>query len=85
MGLIVREPIREYFVLMRIVGPQHRKQTGVEVGEGIEVLAVNVLDPLAILLGLLTVANADQQRRHSQALKRHSPRGRTVVAVRPGM
>jgi hypothetical protein len=60
MGLIVREPIRKYFVLVRIVGAQHGKEAGVEVGEGIEVLTVNVLDPLAILLGLLTVANADE-------------------------
>src|SRR5579859_208394 len=65
MGLIVREPIREYFVFVRIVGPQHGKQAGIEIGERIEVLTVNILDPLAILLGLLTVANTDQQGRHS--------------------
>jgi len=59
MGLIVREPIRKYFVLVRIVGAQHGKEAGVEVGESIEVLTVNVLDPLAILLRVSAVANTD--------------------------
>jgi hypothetical protein len=70
MGMIVRKPVRENLVLVRITGTQHRKQTRVQVGEGIEILRVTVLDPLAILFRLPAIANADEQRsRFPYALK----------------
>jgi hypothetical protein len=83
MRLIVREPIRKNLMLARIIGTQHGKQSRIEVGEGIEILAVHILDPSAILLGMPTVANADEQRRRH--VENTQPEGTNQLAVRSGM
>jgi hypothetical protein len=84
--VIVCKPIREDLVLVRIAGPEDGEKTRIQVRERIEILRVNVLDPLAILLRMSAIANADEQRsRFPDALERHCPSERTAKAVRPGM
>src|ERR1700677_3682782 len=70
MRVIVRKPIREDLILVRIAGAEDGEETCVQVGEGIEILRVDRLDPLAILLRVSAIANADEQRsRFPNALK----------------
>src|SRR5271156_2285054 len=61
--LIVGKPVREDLVLVGISRAKNRKQTGVEVGQGFNIFAVNALDPLAILLRTSYIANTDQRNR----------------------
>ena len=62
MRVIVRKPVREDFVPVRIAGTEDGEKTRIQVREGIEILRVNVMDPLAILLRVSAIANADEQR-----------------------
>ena len=63
MRLIVREPVRENFLFVRIIGAEYGEQAGVEIRQGVEILAINVPDPLAILLGVPAVSDAYEQCR----------------------
>jgi hypothetical protein len=60
--LVVGEPIGEYFILVRVVRAENGKQAGIEIGQGLYVLAVDALDPPAILLRMFDVADTDEQR-----------------------
>jgi hypothetical protein len=92
MGLVIREPIREDFLLARIVGAQHGKQSGVEIRQRVKILTVDILDPLAILFGVPTVTDANEQGlSFSLALKNTAradepedrPLGRVESAIKP--
>ena len=84
--MIGREPVREQLFLLDFRDIEAEKDSRIQVRERIEILRVNVLDPLAILLRMSAVANADEQRsRFPDALERHCPSERTAKAVRPGM
>ena len=72
MRLVVGKPVRKNLGLVRIVGAENREQTGIEISQGLDVFAVDALDPLAILFRMSDVANADKQR-NTILLKRHSP------------
>jgi hypothetical protein len=61
VGMIIREPVRKNLVLVRIARTEYREQPGVQVRQGVEILRIDLLDPLAILLGVPAVANADEQ------------------------
>ena len=57
--MVVGEPIREDLFLLRTAGTQTTKNTRIEIGECIEVLAVNLLNPLSIAARPFAVTNAD--------------------------
>src|SRR5450631_1657217 len=71
--MIVREPVGEDLVFVRVARANYRKQPGIQIGQGIYVFSVDVLDPLAILLRMSTVANADEQLRCFLEATKHSP------------
>jgi hypothetical protein len=61
MRLIVREPIGEYFVFARIIRAQHGEQTRIKIGQGVQILAVDTVDPLAIIFRVPAVTNTYEQ------------------------
>ncbi|MGO9037976.1 MAG: hypothetical protein ACLQKH_08340, partial [Steroidobacteraceae bacterium] len=76
--MVIREPVCEDLVFARITRTKHREKTGVQICKGIDVLSVNVLDPLAILLRMSTVANADEQLRCVPNATKHIARARAI-------
>ena len=83
--MIVRKPVGENLVLVRIARTEHREQSGIQIRQSIEILRIDLLDPLAIFLGVPTVANADEQGSVYLRQLRRCPGERADSAVRPGM
>src|ERR1700723_1897682 len=85
MRLVVGEPVGEYLILVRVVRAENGKQAGIEIGQGLYVLAVDALDPAAIQLRMFDVADTDEQRVFILVLKKTQPGRTRLMAVRPGL
>ncbi len=60
MRMIVREPVREQLFLLDFRDIEAEKDSRIQVRERIEILAVDLFNPLPLLGGAFAVANADQ-------------------------
>ena len=83
--LIVGEPVGENLRFVRIVRADDREQTGVQISEGFDVLAVDTLDPLAILFRMSDIANADKQRNFILDLEKDTARANLPDGSPPGL
>ncbi len=58
--MLVREPVGEDFIALRGTRGQPQKDARVQVRKGIQILDVDLLDPLAVFGGTLAVADTDR-------------------------
>jgi len=62
MRLIIGKPIREDFIFAGTIGADDAEKARIQVGEGIQILAVHAPDPIVILLRVSAIADAYEQR-----------------------
>jgi hypothetical protein len=62
MRLIIGEPVREDLVFAGTIGADDAEKARIQVGEGIQILAVHAPDPIVILLRVSAIADAYEQR-----------------------